>query len=57
MSHEPPDPFMDDLREQIYNLNFELTEAKRLLRLAKDKLRFPGYYNVVADEIERFLNK
>jgi len=39
------------------NQEIKLQEAKRLLSLAKDKLKNPGRYELLAEEIERFLNK
>lgn len=38
-------------------LKNDLAEAKRLLEAVINKLRSPGRYEKIADEIERFLNK
>ena len=46
-----------EISEPGHILKNDLTEAKRLLELAKRKLRSPGRYEMLADEIERFLDE
>ena len=46
-----------EISEPGHVLKNDLAEAKRLLSSVKDKLRNPGRFDFVADEIERFLQK
>lgn len=45
-----------EISESDTILKNELAKAKKLLSIVKDKLRSPGRYDTIADEIERFLN-
>lgn len=66
MSHEPPDPFLDDLREQIDMYSSRAEELKNVLRKVYDAylhlwLGYDLYYRDMNkqlwDEVEKVLNK
>lgn len=46
-----------EISEKGHILKNDLTEAKRLLEISKNKLLNPGRYEIVAEQIERFLQK
>lgn len=46
-----------EVSEPTLILKKQLTEAKRLLEIAKKKLMSPGRDEIFSEEIERFLNK